>query len=174
MMSTIIAIVYPNKEIADEVYQTVNRLQAMGLMELIDACVAVKKENGKIKLEQAFNLALIGAANGIFLGALVGLFFMVPGIGAVAGVIAGSIGGILTDVGLNDQFMRELSSETQTGNSVLFLYVRDAAVDRVVPEIAPYGGRILYTSLSLDQEKTLTEYFNAQENRPREAETHPL
>ncbi|MBS1969741.1 MAG: DUF1269 domain-containing protein [Bdellovibrionales bacterium] len=164
-MSTIIAIVYPNKEIADEVYKTVNRLQAMGLMDLLDACVAVKKENGKVKLEQAFNLPLIGAANGIFLGALVGLFFMVPGIGAVAGVIAGSIGGILTDIGLNDHFMKDLSSEVQAGNSVLFLYVRDATVDRVVPEVAQHGGRILYTSLSLEQEKQLTEYFNNEESR---------
>jgi uncharacterized membrane protein len=165
MMSTIIAIAYPNKEIADEVYTTVNRLQAMGLMDLMDACVALKKENGKVKLEQAFNLPMIGAANGIFLGALVGLFFMVPGLGAVAGIIAGSIGGILTDIGLNDQFMKDLSSEVQTGNSVLFLYVRDATVDRVVPEIAQHGGKILYTSLSVEQEKQLTDYFKDEESR---------
>lgn len=164
-MSTIIAIVYPNKEIADEVYATVNRLQAMGLMELTDACVAIKKENGKVKLEQAFNLPMIGAANGIFLGALVGLFFAVPGIGAMAGVIAGSLGGIFSDVGLNDKFMKELSAEVVPGNSVLFLYVRDATVDRVVPEIAEHGGKILYTSLSLDQEKRLIEYFNDEEHR---------
>lgn len=169
MMSTIIAIAYPNKEIADEVYSTVNRLHSMGLMDLVDACVALKKDNGKVKLEQAFNLPMIGAANGIFLGALVGLFFMVPGIGAVAGVIAGSIGGILADIGLNDKFMKDLSSEVQEGNSVLFLYVRDATVDKVVPEIAQHGGKIVYTSLSFEQERKLTDYFKEESHQRPEA-----
>lgn len=161
-MSTIIAIVYPTKEIADEVYQTVNRLQAMGLMDLVDACVAVNKEGGKVKLEQAYNLPLIGATNGIFLGALVGLFFMFPGIGAVAGAIAGTLGGKIADIGINDGFMIDLASEVQPGHSVLFLYVREAIVDKVVPEIALHGGRILYTSLSTDQEKKLMALFNQE------------
>lgn len=165
-MSTIIAIVYPNKEIADEVYETVRRLQSMGLLELLDACVAEKKENGKVKLEQAFNLPLIGAANGIFLGALVGLFFMVPGIGAVAGAIAGSLSGAVADVGLNDQFMKDLSAELKPGSSVLFLYVRDATVDGIVPEIARHGGRILYTSLSMEQEKKLQALFSEEGYHP--------
>lgn len=164
-MSTIIAIVYPDKEAAEEVYETVNRLQSMGLLDLIDACVAEKKENGKVKLEQAFNLPLIGAANGIFLGALVGLFFMVPGIGAVAGAIAGSLSGALTDVGLSDKFMKELSSDVSPGDTVLFLYVRDATVDRAVPEIGRHGGRILYTSLSTEQEKKLQELFSGADYR---------
>ncbi|WP_413290827.1 DUF1269 domain-containing protein [Bdellovibrio sp. HCB337] len=164
-MSTIIAIVYPNKDVAEEVYETVNRLQSMGLLDLIDACVAEKKENGKVKLQQAFNLPLIGAANGIFLGALVGLFFMVPGIGAVAGAIAGSLSGALTDVGLNDSFMKDLSSEVDAGNTVLFLYVRDATVDRAIPEVGRHGGRILYTSLSGDQEKKLQELFSGEDYR---------
>lgn len=164
-MSTIIAIVYPNKEIAEEVYETVNRLQSMGLLELIDACVAERKESGKVKLQQAFNLPLIGAANGIFLGALVGLFFMVPGIGAVAGAIAGSLSGAMADVGLNDKFMKDLLQEVGPGKSVLFLYVRDATVDKVVPEIGRHGGRILYTSLSVDQEKKLQDLFNGEDYR---------
>lgn len=161
-MSTIIAIVYPSKEIADDVYQTVNRLQAMGLMDLVDACVAVNREGGKVKLEQAYNLPLIGATNGIFLGALVGLFFMFPGIGAVAGAIAGTLGGKIADIGLNDGFMIDLASEVQPGHSVLFLYVREAIVDKVVPEIALHGGRILYTSLSIEQEKKLMALFNQE------------
>jgi uncharacterized membrane protein len=158
-MSTVIALVYPSKEIADEVYQTVSRLQAMGLLELLDACVAVKKENGKIKLQQAYNLPLIGAANGVFLGALVGLFFMMPGLGAVAGAIAGTVSGALADIGISDQFMKDLVAEVQPGNSVLFLYVRDADVEQAVPEIAVHGGKVLYTSLTLEQENRLKEIF---------------
>lgn len=161
-MSTIIAIVYPNKEVADEVCQTVNRLQAMGLMDLLDACVAVRKDGGKVKLEQAYNLPLLGATNGIFLGALVGLFFMFPGIGAVAGAIAGTLGGKVADIGINDGFMKELALEVLPGKSVLFLYVREAVVDKVVPEIAIHGGRIMYTSLSVEQEKKLMALFNQE------------
>jgi len=172
-MSTIIAIIYPSKEIAEDVYETVNRLQSMGLINLLDACLAEKKDSGKVKLQQAFNLPLIGAANGIFLGALVGLFFMVPGIGAVAGAIAGSLSGAAADIGLNDEFMRDLSAELKPGNSILFLYVRDATVDKAIPEIARHGGRILYTSLSMEQEKRLQALFSEEGYRPPEQESAP-
>jgi uncharacterized membrane protein len=157
-MSNVIALVYPESHIADEVYNTVNRLQAMRLMDLIDASVALKAED-EVFLQQAHNLPLIGAANGIFLGALVGLFF------------AGAPQEDFAEVGLDTVFLQQLNAAVKPGNSVLFLYLRDAEVEMIEDEMSIHGGEILHTFLHVDQENRLQELFKMKNpTPPREQE----
>jgi uncharacterized membrane protein len=154
-MATFIAVQYDTAEKAEEVRKTLIKLQRDYLIELEDAVVAVKDENGKVRLQQPINMTAAGAVSGGFWGSLIGLLFLNPLLGAAMGAGAGAISGALTDLGINDKFMKELADGLQPNTSILFLLVRKSTPDKVVPEIKQYGGKILQTSLSHEDEAKL-------------------
>jgi uncharacterized membrane protein len=69
-------------------------------------------------------------------------------LGMALGAAAGAVSGALTDVGINDQFMKELAAAMTLGSSTLFVLVRQATPDKVLDELKGTGGRVLKTSLS--------------------------
>jgi uncharacterized membrane protein len=76
--------------------------------------------------------------------------------------VTGAIAGKLTDIGIDDNFIKEVGQEIQPGNSALFLLVREATVDRLVERLRPFEGRIIRTSLSAEDEMKLRETFGAE------------
>ncbi len=156
-MSDLIAIAYDDEFKAEEVRLTLAKLQVEHLIELDDAAVVVKDKNGKIKLKQAVDLTTAGAVSGSFWGLLVGVLFFNPLLGVAVGAASGALSGALTDIGVDDNFMRELGETLKNGTSALFVLVRKATPDKVLAEIAPYGGKVLRTSLSKDDEAKLQE-----------------
>jgi uncharacterized membrane protein len=90
-----------------------------------------------------------------FWGSLIGLIFRNPLLGLAMGATAGAVSGALTDVGINDNFMRELSATMTPGSSTLFVLVRKATPDKVLEELKGTGGRVLKTSLSHEDEAKL-------------------
>jgi len=131
------------------------KLQREHLIELEDAAVVVKDAEGKVKLKQAINLTTSGAASGGFWGLLIGTLFLVPLFGAAVGAATGAIGGALTDIGVDDNFMKELGKTLQPETSALFILVRKVTPDKVLDEVSKYGGTVLRTSLSKDDEEQL-------------------
>lgn len=154
-MSKLIVIAYPDQHKAHEVRLTLARLQKEYLIDLEDAVVVTKDPAGKIKLHQAINLTAAGAVSGGFWGTLVGLIFLNPLLGAAVGAATGAASGALADVGINDNFMKELAQKLQPGSSALFVLVRKATADKVLPEIQPFGGTIIQSSLSHEDETRL-------------------
>jgi uncharacterized membrane protein len=154
-MSTLVAIGYDDIHKAQEVRLTLAKLQREYLIDMEDAVVAVKDEEGKIKLHQAVNLTAAGAVSGGFWGSLIGLLFLNPLLGAAVGASAGAVSGAMTDLGIDNDFMTRLAEGLQPGSSVLFVLVRKATPDKVVDEIKQYGGTVLQTSLSHEDEEQL-------------------
>ena len=154
-MSQLIAVTYPDQFKAEEVRVKLWKLQRDYLIELEDAVVVVKDLKGRIKLHQAINLAAVGALSGGFWGTLIGMIFLNPLFGAALGAAWGGASGALTDVGINDDFMKNLASKLSPSTSALFVLVKSATPDKVVAEIAEYGGTILKTSLSHEDESKL-------------------
>lgn len=154
-MSRIVAIVYPDEHKASEVLPTLRRLQKEYLLQLEDACVVVRNDEGKVRLEQSVNLTATGAVGGAFWGALVGLIFLNPLIGAAVGAAAGAVSGSLSDYGIDDNFMKGLSEKMPSGSSAIFMLIRSATDDKVAPEIAKFGGHVLFSNLSNEQEQKL-------------------
>jgi uncharacterized membrane protein len=154
-MATFIAVQYDTAEKAEEVRKTLIKLQQDYVIELEDAVVAVKDENGKVRLHQPVSMTAAGAVGGGFWGSLIGLLFLNPLLGAAVGAGAGAISGALTDVGINDKFMKDLAQGLKNNTSVLFVLVRKATPDKVLPEIKRYGGKVLQTSLSHEDEAKL-------------------
>jgi uncharacterized membrane protein len=77
------------------------------------------------------------------------------------GATAGAVSGALTDVGINDTFMKELAETLKPGSSTLFVLVRKATPDKVLEELKGTGGKVLRTSLSHDDEAKLQAALSA-------------
>ncbi len=159
-MSDLIAIAYDDEFKAEEVRLTLAKLEREHLIELEDAAVVVKNEKGKVKLKQAINLTTAGAVSGGFWGLLIGTLFLVPLVGAAVGASTGAISGALSDIGVDDDFMRELGESMQPGTSALFVLASKVTPDKVLEEVAPYGGKVLRTSLTKDKEAELQEVLS--------------
>lgn len=160
-MSTLVVVSYDKEFQAEEVRLKLRKLQKDYLIDLEDAVVATKDAKGKVKLHQAMNLTGAGALSGGFWGALIGLIFMMPLLGAAVGASAGAVSGALTDLGIDDKFMKDLAEQMQPGGSVLFVLAHGATPDKVMEELQGTGGRILKTSLTHEDEAKLQAVLSA-------------
>ena len=166
-MSDLVAIVYPSEAKAEEVRNRLLKLQKEYLISIGDAVIAVKTETGNVKLNQLVNTTATGAISGSFWGLLIGVLFLNPIIGVALGAASGALGGALSDFGINDSFMKELSSSLHPGNAALFVLIKNMTADKVLNEIKDAGGVVLKTSLDETKEKILRDALaSAAEERP--------
>jgi uncharacterized membrane protein len=154
-MSDLVVIAFPSEAKAEEVRHKILDLQKDYLIELGDAVIAVKQPNGTVKLNQLINTTAMGAVSGAFWGTLIGLIFLMPLAGAAIGAASGAVGGALTDVGINDAFMKEVAETLQSGNAALFLLIRKLTTDKVLADLKGVGGTVLRTSFDHTNEDAL-------------------
>ena len=155
MQPTLIVIGYESEIKAEEVRLALLKLQREYLIDLGDAVVAVHEQDGKVKLRQLVNVTAAGAVSGGFWGTLIGLLFLNPLVGLAVGTAAGAASGALTDVGIDDKFMKQLAETLKPGTAALCVLVRRATPDKVLDEIKGYGGTVIKTSLSHEDETKL-------------------
>jgi uncharacterized membrane protein len=156
-MSDLVFIAFPTEQKAEEVRQKLLGMQKEYLIELGDAVVAVKDAEGRIKLNQLMNTTATGALSGALWGSLIGLIFLSPLVGAAIGAASGALGGKLTDVGIDDKFMKEAASALQPGTAGLFLLIRKMTTDKVLADLKGVGGTVMRTSFDETKEAALRE-----------------
>jgi uncharacterized membrane protein len=154
-MSELVVIAFPTEAKAEEVRQKLLGMQKDYLIELGDAVVAVKDAQGNIKLNQLINTTAAGAASGAFWGSLIGLIFLMPVAGAALGAASGTLSGYLTDVGIDDKWMKATAAAIQPGTAALFVLVRKVTADKVLEGLRGEGGTVLKTSLDHTKEAAL-------------------
>ena len=156
-MSDLVFIAFESEQKAEEVREKVLAMQKEYLIELSDAVVAVKDDNGRIKLNQLVNTTAAGALSGAFWGTLIGLIFLNPLLGMGIGAASGALGGKLTDVGINDEFMKNAAGALKPGTAGLFLLVRKMTTDKVLADLKGVGGTVMRTSFDETKEAALRE-----------------
>ena len=156
-MSDLIVIGFDNEHTAFEMRAALVKLQKEYLIDMEDVVVVTKDDKGKVKLHQAVNLTAAGAVGGTFWGMLIGMIFLNPLLGAAIGAGAGALSGKLRDIGISDDFIKELGQAFQPGTSALFVLVRKATPDKVLEELKGFKGKVLKTSLTKDKEDELRE-----------------
>lgn len=154
-MSDLLVIEFPTEAKAEEIRQKLLAMQSEYLIELGDAVVATKCAEGQVKLNQLFQPVKTGAVSGMFWGALIGLIFMMPLAGAAVGAASGALGGKFTDLGINDDFMKEVAKTLHAGNAALFLLIRKMTADKVMAELQGSGGKIMRSSFDETKEEAL-------------------
>ena len=142
-MSNLVAVAYPDEATAREVGQTLMDLQKEHSIELDDLAIAVRQDDGKVKLRQTFKPAASGAAGGALWGGLIGLIFLAPLFGMAIGAASGALAGKVSDVGVNDDFMKQLGAKLPPGGAALIMLGRADAPDRVLERVKPYGGEVI-------------------------------
>jgi uncharacterized membrane protein len=161
-VSDLIAVAYPDKATAEAVRDRLLQLTTERVIELEDAVIVDRDENGKVKLHQVHSPAARGAMGGALWGGLIGFLFLAPLLGMAIGAAAGGASGAMVDVGVNDDFMRELGQKLPSGGAALIVLVRKVTPDKVLPQIREYGGEVLQTSLDDESETRLREVLESR------------
>ena len=164
-MGELVAVAYPDVYRAGEVCAAMQCLHEEFLIEIEDIAFITREQNGKVKLHQTVTVPLVAASAGLGMmkgtiwGGIIGLFFLQPVLGAVAGGALGAAGGAMTgrivDYGIPNSFMKELGEKVQPGTSVLFILFRKANWEKVLERVANYGGTVMHSSLSSEAEAKL-------------------
>jgi uncharacterized membrane protein len=158
-----VAIGFDDPAEADRVLSELHRLHQDDLLDVDDAVVAIRPPHGEVQLKQSVNLKASSAAAGLVsggrFGLLIGLLFQNPlagfALGGLAGTGVGAFSGSLLDYGIDDDFMRSLAQALPPNGSALFVLARKVQPDRVLAELSRFRGRVLHTTLSLEQEQRL-------------------
>ena len=162
-MSTLVAVLFEDDTTAFDMRTALMKMQKQYLIDMEDAVVVIKSQNGAIKLDQTINLTAAGALGGGFWGMLIGLLFLNPLLGAAIGATAGAVSARFKDIGLNDQMMRDVAQSFKPGSSGLFVLLRRVTPDKVLEGLKPFSGkgRVFQTSLNKDDEAALREALEA-------------
>ena len=154
-MSTLVAIAYPDTETAEQVRNELIQATKEQLVRLEDAVVVERQQDGKIKLHQAISPSGAAARGGAVTGGLIGLLFLAPLFGMALGAATGALAGKGTDLGVNDDFLKQLGAKLEPGAAALIALGRSDAPDKLLERLRPYGGDVIQTSLDNESEERI-------------------
>ena len=152
-MATLSVLKFDDPYGADRVLLALQGMQERELITLEDAAVVSWPQgNRKPKSRELHG----GSAGwGAFWGFLIGMIFFVPWLGAAIGGMSGA----MSDVGIDDDFIKQVSEKVTEGTSALFALTHGATVDKVVDELKAYDFEIISTNLPEEQEQQLRKAF---------------
>ena len=158
-MGTLIAITYDDEQSGRAAFNALGDLQKQQLLQLEDAAFATKDEKGKVKIKQTLEKQHTGAVAsfGFFWGFLIGLIFGGP---LFWGLFTALLAGLFskgTDLGIDNEFMKEVSESLEPGGSAIFVLAVKSTPDKVQDEMKKYGGHLAQTSLSEEDEQKLRQ-----------------
>jgi uncharacterized membrane protein len=163
-----VVLAFKDQTGAEQMRAKLGELQKMQLIQLSDAAVVVRRDDGKVKVKQAVSLVGAGALGGAFWGMLIGLLFFAPWLGLAIGAASGALGGALSDYGVDDKFIKKVGGTIEPGHSALFLLVESWTEDKVLDEIGSFDAEVLQTSLSHEDEAKLKAAFGVHEDDEEE------
>jgi uncharacterized membrane protein len=142
---------------ADRVLLALQGLQEQQMITLEDAAVVSWPQGNKKPTTRQLHGGS-GALGGAFWGFLIGLIFFVPFLGAAMGAAMGA--GSMADVGISDDFIKQVREKVTEGTSALFALTSGAtAPDKIIDELKQYDFEIISTNLPEEQENQLREAF---------------
>jgi uncharacterized membrane protein len=163
-MATMTVWKFPTAEGAAVAEATLKDLQRQELIQIHDAAlVSYPAGAKKPKTRQLTSLTGAGALGGAFWGMLFGLIFFIPLLGLAIGAGMGALMGSMTDVGIDDSFIKRMREEIQPGTSALFVLSSNAVADRVREAFAGQEMVLVESNLSREQEDKLREVFSEEE-----------
>jgi len=143
------------------------------VVDLHDAVAVYRDYKGKLRVDQSYQMTTgEGAAWGGFWGLLIGATLAIPftagasAAAAAGAVAAGALGGTALGAGLGavdasswkdefgipDEFVQRVGAMIQPGDSAIYAILRVGDPDKVEEKFRGYGGTILRTTLSKEQQ----------------------
>lgn len=156
-MPDLIAIAYDDTTTALSAMDEVHHL-AEDLIIQPDAVAAiVRSDDGKFRTITNQHEVGAGATWGLFWGMLFGILFFVPVLGMAFGAGLGAIMGKITKSSIDKSFQDQIKDALQPGTSALFLIVEQMTGDKATKGLSKFGGEVIKTSLSEEDEKELQD-----------------
>ena len=162
-VSSLVVLAFDDEQGAEQMRDRMYDFQKRELITLEDAAVVVRQKDGKAKVKQAHSLVGAGALGGAFWGLLIGLIFFMPWLGLAIGAVTGALSGKMADIGIDDDFIKQVSETVEPGTSALFLLARDANLERIKEELKDVDFKVIETNLTPEQEQQLRDTFAAEE-----------
>jgi len=117
----------------------------------------VRDKEGNYHVHTQHHAVGAGATWGMFWGLLFGLLFFIPVFGMAVGAGMGALMGKITKSGIDREFQDQVRGMLQPGTSALFLMVEKVTPDKALDALSKYGGTVLKTSLSKEDEAEIQE-----------------
>ena len=156
-MADLIAIAYPDEATADEAADEARRLARDLIIQPDAIAVIIRDNDGTYHVHTDHHPVGAGATWGMFWGFLFGLLFFIPVLGLAIGAGMGALFGKLAKTSIDKQFQDQVRDMVKPGTSCLFLMLEKVTPDKAVEAMSKYGGTVLKTSLSKEDEQELQE-----------------
>ncbi len=169
---------------ASNVLMQLQTLHYDWVVDLHDAVAVYRDAKGKLHVDQSYRMTTgEGAAFGGLIGSLIGLTLVaaIPVTGGASAVAAGTLaagaaggaavgagaGAINTawwkdEFGIPDEFVKQVGAMIQPGDSAIYALLRTADPDKVAEQFRGYGGTILSTTLSRDQQEKVENVLSGK------------
>ncbi len=155
-MSELIVVDYHDALRAGQVLYTLRHLRPEWSVDLEHAAALVRRGDGTVQLQQKAAGSESSAGEGCpaasLMGALLEALFPPE---ARSGERAGAAGR-QEQVGLAADFMQRLNRLIRPGDSALLMLVNRGHADLVIDELGRYGGRLLHTPFTPQQQRRLS------------------
>lgn len=174
-MRDLIVIGYPDAKAAEAARDALLAPPREQISRISDMVVATRDDKGAIRLSHIVHSGALNLGTGATSGLLIGLLFLHPIFGILAGAGAGAVAEGLSGAGVSEEFVKQVNEVLKPGQAVLLLE-RNAAPrheldDHVVAKLAASGGRLLKTSLKPSLEYNLQLAVEQARYRAREETT---
>ena len=154
-MANLVVVLYDDQFRAKEVMKELKVLKENKQLEIDDAAVVTKDNEGHFKVHQEHSLTKSGMVAGGLGGIAAGLLFTIPIAGLAVGAAAGAIAGKKSDIGIDDKVIKAINDDMRLNTSAIFLLVREVNREAVMPIFTKYGGKVVQATVSAEDEAKL-------------------
>lgn len=160
----LLALRFREPLMAQECVLAMGRLAKNHVIEIDDiAVVSHKGSHTHIQQTRDLNTGQ-GASAGGWIGALVGIVGGPPGMIA-GGALGATVGGLwakLHDVGIDDNHMKEMGSRLQSGESVVFILMKEHDLRGLAKELRRFDAEIFESTLADAADEMIRESLTAE------------
>ena len=170
-MADLIVIAFDTESQAEGAYEKIQSLQDDLIVELAGLAFVSVDEDGKTHVHTpsgATNVGL-GLAGGALFGTVIGLLFLVPVVGLITGGILGGLVAGLDRTSINSEFRKRVQDAVSAGKSAVVMYATKITEDKFAAALAPFGGTVVKTSLSREDEKALADGLGAEDSAAQDS-----
>ncbi len=155
-MASLIVLTFNDTEQASQAFHALRKAGSDGYVKIDDSAVIVKDADGKVEVKNQMDTGVKwGAVGGGALGLmLAGIFF--PLAGLALGALAGGLIGKMAHLGVDKQFVKEVTEKLQPGSSALFI-IGGGNPDVIAATLRPFEGTVYQTNVSTEALEALQD-----------------
>ena len=166
-MADLIAIGYPDETTAEAAADEARRLAQDLIIQPDAIAVIVRDKDGGYHVAHQPSRRGRRSDLGHVLGVRFGCAVFHPGLRPGHRRGAGRLMGKLAKTSIDKQFQEQVRDMVKPGTSALFLMLEKVTPDKALEAMSKYGGTVLKTSLSKDDEKAVQEALHGGAAAPQ-------